>query len=250
MNPACVWVAFFAFAQQPSFEVASVRLNQSGERRYSIGPKGDRFSATNIRLCDLVTWAYDLEAFQITGGPSWFSSDRFDVEAKAEGASSVGQFRLMLRPLLAQRFALRVHREARQGPVYALVVAKGGPKLKAAQCVGIPSPLNPCGGFSGSLRGSLIGRADSLAEFVKPLSSILGRPVVDKTGLGGIYDFDLNWTPDEMARPGPGDPDAPAVDPNGPSFFAALQEQLGLRLESAKGAVEVLVIDNAARPSP
>ncbi len=215
MRSLCAAIGLLFLAQTPGFEAASVRLNKSGVARYSINPKGDRFSATNISLLSLVTWAYDLEAFQIVGAPSWFTSQRFDLEARAEGTPSIEQFRLMLQPLLAERFALRVYRETRQGAVYDLEVAKGGPKLKAAHCLGTPSPNNPCGGFTGSPRGSLVGRADSLGDFAKNLSSILGRPVVDKTGLEGTYDFDLNWTPDEMARQGPGDPDAPVADANG-----------------------------------
>jgi uncharacterized protein (TIGR03435 family) len=249
MKPLLAWAAFFAFAPPSGFEVASVRPNKSGDAKYSINPKGDRFAASNISLFSLVRWAYDVEAFRISGAPSWFGSDRFDVEAKSDGTPSMEQFRLMLQPLLAEQFGLRLHRETRQGPVYELVAAKGGAKLKAGKCQGTPSPGNPCGGFSGSARGSLIGREDSLADFAKNLSSILDRPVMDKTGLAGTYDFDLTWTPDEIARQGPGDPDGPAVDPNGPSFFTALEEQLGLRLEPTKGPVEFLVIDSAARPA-
>ena len=244
-----VWMALLAFVPQPSFEVASVRPNKSGGPRYSIEPTGDRFKATNISVFSLLQWAYDAEAFRISGAPSWFSSDRFDVEAKAEGAPSIPQFRLMLQRLLASHFQLKLHRETKQGLVYELVAARRGPKLKPAKCVGTPSPGNPCGGFTGSPRGSLTGRADTLPDFAKHLSAILGRPVLDKTGLDDAYDFDLTWTPDEIARQGPGDPDAPSGDPAGPSFFTAVQEQLGLRLESAKGPVDVLVIDSATRPA-
>jgi uncharacterized protein (TIGR03435 family) len=250
MKQLWLWTAFLAFGQQPSFEVASVRPNKSGGPRYSINPKGDRFTATNISVFSLLQWAYDVEAFRISGAPSWFGSDRFDVEGKAEGVPSMAQFRLMLQPLLADQFRLKLHRDTKQGPVYELVVARGGPKLKPAKCVGTPSPGNPCGGFTGSPRGSLMGRADTLPEFAKQLSAILDRPVVNKTGLGDAYDFDLIWTPDEIARQGPGDPDAPAVDPAGPSFFTAVEEQLGLRLLSAKGPVDFLVIDSVARPAP
>jgi uncharacterized protein (TIGR03435 family) len=238
-------------AQQPAskFEVTSVKPNKSGVRRYDISPKGNRFVATNVTLFALVEWAYHIEAFRIVGDPSWMTSDHFDIEAKAEGNASMDQFRWMLQTLLADRFDLKLHRETRELPRYGLVVAKGGPKLKAGKCFGTPSPANPCGGTSGSTRGTLIGRATSMEVLAQALSGILTRDVLDRTRLGGVYDFDLTWTPDELARQGPGDADAPPLDVNGGSIFTALQEQLGLRIESEKGPVEVLVIDGAKKPT-
>ncbi|MEP6962580.1 MAG: TIGR03435 family protein [Acidobacteriota bacterium] len=236
-------------AASSKFEVTSVKPNKSGVRRYDINPKGNRFVATNVSLWVLVEWAYQMEEFRISGGPAWLKSDRFDIEANAEKNVSMEQFRVLLQPLLADRFHVQLHRETKEFPIYNLAVAKGGPKLKAAQCVGTPSPANPCGGFSGTSRGTLVGRAASIAAFATTLSGILGRSVRDNTALKGMYDFDLSWTPDETARQGTGDPDAPPADINGPSFFTAVQEQLGLKLESAKGPVEVLMIDHAEQPA-
>jgi uncharacterized protein (TIGR03435 family) len=175
-------------------------------------------------------------------------SDRFDIAAESEAPRSIAQLRLMLQPLRADRFHLQVQRQTKELPVYELSVAKGGSKLKQCRCIGTPRPANPCGGTSGSTRGTLIGRAVSAQTMAKDLSGVLGRVVLDKTMLRGEYDFDLTWTPDETFFRGPGDPDAPAADPNGPSIFTALQEQLGLTLKPAKGLVDVLVIDRAEPP--
>jgi uncharacterized protein (TIGR03435 family) len=233
-------------AQQ--FEVASVRPNRSGVPRYGISPQGNRFTATNVSLFALIQWAYEMEDFRISGGPAWMKSDHFDIAAESEGTPSIAQLRLILQPLLADRFHLQVHRQTKELPVYELSVAQGGSKLKEGRCIGTPSPSNPCGGTSGSTRGTLIGRAVSSQTIARDLSGVLGRVVLDKTMLRGEYDFDLAWTPDETFARGPGDADTPAADPNGPSIFTALQEQLGLTLKSAKGLVDVLVIDRAEPP--
>jgi uncharacterized protein (TIGR03435 family) len=237
-------------AQQTAakFEVASVRPNKTGIRGSRFNPQGNRLTATNVSLFLLIEWAYEMEDFRISGGPAWMKSDRFDIAAESEGTPTIAQLRLMLQPLLADRFHLQVHRQTRELPVYELSVAKGGSKLKEGRCIGAPGPANPCGGTSGSTRGTLIGRAVSAQTIAKDLSGVLGRVVLDKTMLRGEYDFDLTWTPDETFARGPGDPDAPAADPNGPSIFTALQEQLGLTLKAARGHVDVLVIDRAELP--
>jgi uncharacterized protein (TIGR03435 family) len=241
-------------AQQTAakFEVASVRPNKSGTRGYGFNPQGNRLTATNVSLFALVEWAYEMEDFRVSGGPAWMKSDRFDIAAESEGTPSIAQLRLMfqrlmLQQLLADRFHLQLHRQTKELPVYELSVAKGGSKLKEGRCIGTPGPANPCGGTSGSARGTLIGRAVSAQTIAKDLSGVLSRVVLDKTMLRGEYDFDLMWTPDETFARGPGDPDAPA-EPNGPSIFTALQEQLGLTLKAAKGLVDVLVIDRAEIP--
>jgi uncharacterized protein (TIGR03435 family) len=182
------------------------------------------------------------------GGPRWLESDRFDIEAKATGNPRREQVLTMLQSMLADRFKLALHRETRELPVYEMAVAKGGPKFKARACVGQPGPDNPCGGFTVSLRGTLTGRVAPLAELAETLTTLLNRSVLDKTALTGKYDFDLKWTPDGTTIRGPGDPDAPQPDPNGPSIFTAVREQLGLELKSAKGPVEVLVIDHVEKP--
>lgn len=250
-----IFAAFSALlpvvAQQTTarFEVASIRLNRSGEPRYGVSPKGSRFTATNMNLFALVQWAYEMEDFRVSGGPPWLKSDRFDIAAEAAGAQSIAQFRWLLQQLLRDRFQLEVHRQSKELAIYELAVAKGGVKLKEARCVGTPGPTNPCGGTTGSNRGNLVGRAVPMATLAKDLSGMLGRPVLDKTVLKGEYDFNLTWTPDETSGRGPGDPDAPPPISDGPSLFTAMQEQLGLTLRSGKGVIDVLVIDRAEFPT-
>ncbi len=240
-----------AFADAPRFEVTSVKPNKSMPRgiRFDF-PAGGRYVATNVTLQNLTVNAYLIFDFQVEGAPGWANSDHFDVEGKAQGNPSRQQVRLMVRSLLADRFKLATHRETKEMPVYEIVVAKGGIKFKEGKCAGEPGPANPCGGTTVSLRGEAIARELSVKDFGDALSSLLSRTVVDKTGLSGKYDFDLHWTPDGSAIHGPGDPDAPPSDPNGPSIFTALREQLGLELKAARGPVEMLVIDHAEKPEP
>jgi uncharacterized protein (TIGR03435 family) len=238
-----------AFAQQPVFEVASVKPNHSGVLKWATpAPVGGRYTATNVSLGMLLMNAYGVFPFQISGGPAWLNSDRFDLEGKAEGNPTREQFMLMLRSLMADRFKLALRQEKKEMPVYEMTVVKGGVKFKEAKCMGQPGPSNPCGGFSVSLGGSIVGRAAGVPELAGILSNLVSRTVVDKTGLTGSYDIGLKWTPDESTIRGPGDPDAPPPDSNSPSIFTALQEQLGLELKSAKGPVEMLVIDHAEKP--
>ena len=266
----------------PVFEVASVKANKSGDNRMGIGfQPGGRFRATNVPLRELISAAYGtpqpLPAFQISGGAKWIESERFDVVAKAPGDPQPGpngpppEMFLMLRSLLAERFRLVVHREAKEMPVYALVLAradgKTGPQLHpsttdcaammaAIRARGGPPPppaageRMPCG--MRMFPGNLSGGASTMAQLSNVLARFVNRTVVDRTGLTGAFDLDLQWTPDQMPQgrgdPPPGLPPLPAVDPNGPSIFTAVQEQLGLKLESTKAPVDVLVIDRAELP--
>ncbi|MGB6943658.1 MAG: TIGR03435 family protein [Bryobacteraceae bacterium] len=252
-----------AFAQEapssrPAFEVASIRpADPSGRGQFQLLPGGTVIMrAVTLRL--LIQQSYDVRDFQISGGPAWMGSERYDITAKPgntgdQRASSLDQMRLRLQALLADRFQLKLHRETKELPVFALVVARDGPKLKER-------PANS--GEQGHLRrgrGQLIGQQASMHLLVLTLSRQLGRPVLDQTGLQGSYDFELNWTPDTPAgpavrqepggNPGPGPDQSPTPDQNGPAIFTALQEQLGLKLESTKGPVEVLVIDAAEKAS-
>jgi uncharacterized protein (TIGR03435 family) len=186
--------------------------------------------------------AYHLNAsYQISAGPSWMDSDsdRFDIVANAPGESAPtgDDVRRMLQSLLADRFQLKLHRETQERPVYALVVAKNGPKLKES---------GPDKEFSTTVRGSQTAQLTMTKATMEQLAiqlsgSGLDRPVLDKTGLAGHYDIALNWIP-EYAGP-------PASDSNSVNVFTAVQEQLGLRLEPQKAPVEILVIDHAEKPS-
>lgn len=268
-------------AQQtrPSFEVASVKPNVTGDRRVSITTQpGGRFVATGVSLKTLIGFAYGVRDFQILGGPDWLDDDRWDIEARAqEGSISLigptdpnvpSPIALRVQSLLSDRFRLNIHHDAKDLAVYDLTIAKGGPKLKLSEDQsairpperGSPPPPVPQRGQPmprGSMRmgrGELEGTGVSLLGLIRGLSAQLGRTIIDKTGLTGLYDFKLQWTPDinresgPFGRTGP-DSTPPAPDLAGPSIFTAIQEQLGLRLESAKGPVEVIVIDSVQKPS-
>jgi bla regulator protein BlaR1 len=249
------WIAFAQQQPRPSFEVASVKPGNPNnpEVCVCVEPPG-RFFVVNATLKMLIVDAYNVRNHQISGGPNWLDSAKFDIEAKMPRANPIPDgldgppqiLRLMEQSLLAERFKLAVHRETRQEQVYELVVDKGGPKLKESTDTLRSGPQGI--GFNG--RGHLTGTAVHMLPFANELSQMLGRTVIDKTGLTGRYDFTLQWTPEPGVFGGPQDgPDAPpAPDPNGPSIFTAIREDLGLRLQSAKGPVEIIVIDRAEKP--
>ena len=258
----------------PSFEVASIKPNRSGELRISIGFQPGRFTTTGTTVKQLIALAYDVRDIQVSGGPSWIDSERYDIEAK-EPDSVVEelpklpsdqrgeQLHLLVQSLLADRFKLKLRHESKELPVYALVIAKNGPKLQESK----PGDTYPNGmkgpdgrGQAGMMRtgpGELTGQGLPTESLARLLSQQLGRTVLDQTGLKGNYDFTLKWTPDQSSAAVPVGPDAgktgadtaPSPESSGPSIFAAIQEQLGLKLESRKGPVDNLVIDHVERPS-
>lgn len=218
---------------------------------------GGRIDASNVTLKILVEQAYGVRDFQISGGPSWVNTERFDVSAKADGQTTPEAMQAMMRSLLKDRFKLEIHKDTKELPMYTLTVAKSGPKMKAGTAPP-PPPDAPPG--AGRPNGPMIRMGRGLIEAQNmPMSMLattlgrqLGRSVEDKTGLPGTYDVKLEWTPDETQGGGMrelgGDRAAP-VDATGPTIFAALQEQLGLKLESQKGPVEIVVIDRVEKPS-
>jgi uncharacterized protein (TIGR03435 family) len=230
----CLLAVASSRAQQVSFEVASIRPNLSGNTSSSIGdPKNGRFSATNVTLFSLIRNAYRILAFQIVGGPGWLATDRYDIQAKLNGTDNVAweQFEPLLQNLLADRFRLRVHWETREQRVYALVTEKSGPKLNRNS--GAPGPV--MNGGTGSGREVLAATKVSIPLLAFFLSSRMDRIVLDKTGLSDDYDFKLEWAPDQTP------------DSSSPALSTALKEQLGLRLESQRGPVKVLVVDGASK---
>jgi uncharacterized protein (TIGR03435 family) len=242
---------WIAYAQRLEFEVASVKPSGPSGEQFRIGSwPGGRFTATDANLKRLIQTAYDVRSHQISGGPNWLESAKFDIEAKADaatpippGSAGAQQIRSMVQSLLEERFKLSVHRETREEQVYELVVAKGGAKLTQAT-----ESLNASQtGLRIAGRGRLIGIAAPLPILINVLSEQMGRLVTDKTGLMGRYDFTLEWTPDPVELPGIGD-SGPPPPADRPSLFTAIQEQLGLKLESTKGPVEILVIDHAEKP--
>jgi uncharacterized protein (TIGR03435 family) len=252
----------------PAFEVASVKPNKSGDPNGSTNfQPGGRYTARNMAVRALIREAYRLQGFQIVGGPDWVASDRFDIQAKAEGDlpdSADGgppqALFLMLRRLLAERFKLTVHNETRELPVYALVMTRSdgkmGPQLRepAIDCRTFDfrnSPIPPPGGFCGGIQtgpGRFVGKGATMRQLALNLSPRVARIVLDRTGLSGPFDLDLEWTQAAVAPDPPAAGGPPAVDV-GPSIFTALQEQLGLKLESQKGPVDVLVIDRVEHPT-
>jgi uncharacterized protein (TIGR03435 family) len=268
---------------RPEFEVASIKPNKSGtnQRQFNLEPNG-RFTATNIPLDNLIRFAYAasgpdgnlgplppnrlLVAKTWVGGADYLQSDKFDVIAKADAGASQKDVFLMLRALLADRFKLMVHQETRELPIYALVVARKdgrfGPRLRRSDvdCSAassdkpqLPSTTGefvagPCKGLR-NFPGKATGRAVTIQTLAFLMSGWVDdhRPVEDRTGLTGNFDIDLDWTPD---RPLPaGAPALPPVDPNGAGLFTALQEQLGLKLESTKNSIDILVVDHAEHPT-
>lgn len=252
----------------PTFDVASVKQNKSGDARTGGQLSGARFSMLNETLVRLIGEAYAtpfaLPRHEIVGGPNWIDADRFDVQGVAEAPLTRERAQLMLRALLAERFRLAVHHETRELPVYNLVKVRSdgrlGEKLRrsdidcaALRAGGATSPAAPSGprpcvmGFG---RGTLSAKAMTISQLADMgLARVVNRPVVDRTGLEGAYDWTLQWTPDQPRANQPDPGTSAQVDPDRPSIFAAIQEQLGLKLESAKGPVNVLVIDHVERPT-
>jgi uncharacterized protein (TIGR03435 family) len=263
-------------ATPPAFEVASVKPNKSGDWRKGMGPApGGRFTATNVTFRDLVPFAYGLSQatanIRVIGGPEWIDTDRFDVVAKAQGIPSPQEISVMVRTMLAERFKLLAHTEIKELPVYALVMANRdgsfGPKLRRSEvseaaCAARRAAIRrnepvppvqpgavPVCGTGRSRPGSVMAVGYSLGGLADALGPFVGRVVFDRTGLTGLVNLNLEWTPDPVPQPRPDDTDSLRIDPNGPSVFSALTEQLGLKLESTKGPVDVLVIDHVEKPS-
>jgi uncharacterized protein (TIGR03435 family) len=249
---------------KPSFEVASVKATASGACIVSIANQpGGRFIATCMPLRGLIANAYHVRDFQIIGGPGWMASDRWSIEARAAEQSVPNTPELMalrLQSLLEERFQLKLRRETRELPTFALIVAKGGPKIKQSEdqsppqengdtkalvTVFRPGEPIPRGAMRKGI-GEIEAHAIGLAELAQTLSAQLKRNVMDNTGLTGLYDIKLKWAPEiGQVRTPFGQP----AESSGPSIFTAVQEQLGLKLESIKGPTEVLVIDSVQKPS-
>ena len=268
-------VAAIAAAQEPGvagrqadgarrFEVATVKVNRSGDANGSLRPQpGGRVDAINMPLRMLVSFAHRIPPFMLADAPDWIGAERFDIIAKLEGdagtgASSVEFLRSAMRELLADRFKLKVRRETRDTDVYALVAARNdgrpGPRLKrssqqcdqarpgASAAVTMPANTLFCGmqAAAGEIRSSGL----PLSMLATVLAPLVGRSVVDHTGFTGGWDLELNFAP----PPQPGESPALATG-DAPSIYTSLQEQLGLKLQPARGSEEVLVIEHIERPA-
>jgi uncharacterized protein (TIGR03435 family) len=255
-----------------AFEVASVKANKSEDRR-RMGMQstpGGRFTATNLPLYLLIAVAYSLpfQSNRLSGGPEWIRSERFDIEAKAPdrafaaetpGKARDEKMRLRLQSLLADRFKLIVRSEMKELQVYALVAGKNGPKLKKAvieekDCpVGDEDRAAACHTFMGGQGRGLHAKAVDMADLVVALSNFSDRPMIDKTGIKGLYEIETEgWVPlrPRQVLPGaePTAEDLAMADPSRPTLFSVL-EKLGLKLESQKAPVEMFVVDHVERPS-
>jgi uncharacterized protein (TIGR03435 family) len=248
----------------PTFEVASVKPHTSDDQRsiMTVQP-GGRFTMRNEPLRLLIRTAYQLQDDQIVGGPAWLSSDRFDIDAKAPDEEAfLNRLAAMLQALLADRFGLRVHHDSKELPVFVVVLARSdgrpGPQLRPTECPDLEidlKQLKPCTNLSPGL-GRFTARGTPMKPFLDYLAPFVNRVIVDRSGLNGRYDITLEWTPDNLPQRAPGTAaDQPlrlngvAIDPNGPTIFTAMQEQLGLKLQSTRGSVDVLVIDHVEQPT-
>jgi uncharacterized protein (TIGR03435 family) len=256
-------IAFGQATPKPlEFEVASIKPHPPGETSSSMNSVPGGINATNMTLRQLILRGYEIQDFQLLGGPGWINDDRWDIMARTpdfvmpqdpnslndrQRRTIQSEMQERLRSLLADRFGLVVRRETREQPIYALVVAKNGTKLQPTKQTGSnnATSTNMTNG-----RGTATFTAVTTGVLAQQLAKRIGRPVVDKTGLTGKYDFKLEWTAD-VGEPGAisDGADVNAAEPSGPTIFTALQEQLGLRLESQKGPVDVIVIERVEKAS-
>jgi len=281
LRPIIIAVAGFPLLSQvvqptkPSFEAASIKPSKPGTRAY-VSSIGDRFVATGYTLRMLLIRAYadrPVLKNQIIGGPSWIDTDVFDIEPKGDGHPiPPREMQLRLQALLEDRFQLQLHPENREMPVFSLVISKSGQKVKRSTDQTPPDPRAntsepalrrndpnyvpdlPRGQFGMRNTPSgmvLTGTAIPISTFANLLQAQVDRPVLDKSGLTGLFDLRLKFTPSPLSTNEgvTGQNAASSIEPIGPSLFSALENQLGLRLESAKGSIEVFVIDRVQKPS-
>ena len=230
----------------PSFEVATIKPGVPDSPGKVIRPNHRNFSTLNTTLFDLITYAYCLHPRQIAGAPGWAETDKYDLAGIPDtpGTPNPAEVKVMVQKLLADRFGLKFHREKKELSVFTITVGKTGSKLTLSEGAGNPSLLFKA-------LGTLVVKNATMADFAGVMqANALDRPVVNQTGLSGKFDFTLDWLSDEtqfgalgLKVPPPADTDTRS------NLFTAIQEQLGLKLESAKASVDILVIDHVARPS-
>jgi uncharacterized protein (TIGR03435 family) len=216
---------------RPEFEVASIKPHITDDGTPRVSMKGDqrRINDTNVTVRSLIRQAYGLKVYPLSGPSDALSTERYDIVATVLGDASKERTALMLQSLLAERFKLVLHRETKELPVYALVVGKTGIKVREVQDDGGAPEIGSGGGHQ--IRAHHI----SMKALASSLQAYIGDPIVDTTGLGGLYDLNLDFTPDE------------SMSADGENIFEAIQRQLGLKLERRKGPVEVVVIDHVER---
>ena len=235
-------------AANPTFDVATIKPIRPNSQGRMFRLQGSQVATYNTSLSNLISFAYDVHERQIIGGPAWMESDKFDITGKPDvpGQPNLAQMKIMMQKLLVERFQLKFHRDKKELSVYTIVIPpKGAHKLTVSQSGG----SNP--GLMFPRLGMLPARNATMAEFAQVMQgAVLDRPVVDKTGLEGRFDFTLNWTPDEFQFGSLGGVTPGQIpDTGSPNIFKAFQEQLGLKLEAAKAPAEVLVIDRSGKAS-
>jgi uncharacterized protein (TIGR03435 family) len=236
----------------PAFEVATIKPSQPDAPYKGFRLSRHEFTAINENLSDLITFAYGVHPKQVIGAPAWAETEKFDIkgEPDGEGVPSLDQWKTMVQKLLEERCKLSFHHEQTQLAVYVLSVAKTGPKLTPSlgNAIGLPGL-----GFRGQKAGDLSAYNATIGDFINFMTRNvkLNRPIVDKTGIVGRYDFTLSWTPDDTQFDGAEGKSTPSAESpsTAPSLYTAVQEQLGLRLEAVKAPVDVLVIDRVEKPS-
>jgi uncharacterized protein (TIGR03435 family) len=238
----------------PAFDVASIKQNKSALSDYLLVFNSSGVNIENLSLLSIIREAYGIPNYpddRFIGIPGWAITEKFDIEAKVDDAHlaelkklSLDKRKLMLQALLADRFKLRAHHETRELPIYELVISQDGPKLQVSPPSPVPSDLKMD-------RGRITGQKIGMYRLETTLEQVLSRTVVDKTGLRGLYDFTLSWSPDEAAAPLAQNRNGAAQGQaaSGPSIFTAIEEQLGLKLTPTEGPLEVLVIDHVEQPS-
>lgn len=249
------FLAVESSAQQPRFDVASIKPSEGGSSSALLDPLPSGYNASNVPLSSLIRLAYGLNPYQVVGGPDWAYRDRFTVAAKYPAGWSLdrpggrAEALQMLQTLLADRFALRVHNDTREGTVYLMTMARDdrrpGPRLRPAPaCVRSPSRearekgAIPCTATLGRQAVEMNGQP--VPYFASSVALMIGAPIIDRTGLSGFYDIKIEWTPAQT----------PDAGTDYVPLFIAIEEQLGLKLQRSKGPIDVLVIDSAQRPTP
>jgi uncharacterized protein (TIGR03435 family) len=236
----------------PSFEVATIKPNDSGASGIQgLTMNGRNFATRNASLADLIGFAYEVQAKQIVGAPDWLSKDRYDIAAvpDQEGAPNVQQLRTMVQKLLASRFNLKFHQEKRELSAYVLTIGRNGQKLTPTQLKGSLPGMGMRPGPNGLTMVMANAKMTDFTSFLQMI--VLDRPVVDRTGITGRFDYNVSFTPDDSQFNGhpPKIPQTDTAD-SSPNLFTAIQEQLGLKLEAEKTAVDVIAIDHVDKPSP
>jgi len=238
------FVCGLLFAQTPEISLVSIKPSDPGINAMGNSFPPGRFTLTGYSLMSLIESAYSVKEYQVLDAPGWMSSERWTLIGELTQPVRMFTYLQLLQPVLAERYHLKIRHETRMMPIYSLVVAKGGPKLK---------PVEE-GAKQGAQYGNMIvDKKFEISRLAPMLSLLLNMPVIDKTGLTGEYDMDLKWSPDpaRLAFGDVRDPaELPAPDPTRPEIFTAIKEQLGLELKAEKGPVDVIVIEHAERPTP